>query len=548
MKAAFWAAAFPDQSRHEWRDMEHRLAGRTVFRPRFGNLTTSDILLILICAGIALLRWQIISASPEPSGLDGGNWLAIGHQMLGSGWRSALALYPPVVPLLMAVLGSFWGPMLAAEALATVSSLAPSIGVYVLMRETLRVRAAILAGLLATSATVGEAAAWGGYPQLLGLGAVALLLWAVNRFVLMPDPARAFVISVFLFLALASNELVGVSALVIAGIYLVVRLRQIGPQVRSGPRLLAVSLVIATLPSALLIPVYVAIGRGYVENEATRVSNQHVDIANLFSNLNNLFKDNVGLWYVILAIAFASPLILLVKRVEARRRQRNGFGRPLAAASTAVMLAVVIGALAIGEVRLLYLLPVAMIISLGAWWTLLAQARGPIAASLDHVLVGVMALVLAVEAALLMPTFQAQVQWYTVLSPGLVSGLHDLDRVADRHAIIAVSPAANPTNQDGWPLGWWVEGLLGRPTYSASDFQWLNTRDERTRATIANDMFAPSKGIGYAIGIAQKHQIQYLVVATGWKGYQQWISGKPPPTAVSPVTQNESVLILSVRD
>ena len=326
------------------------------------------------------------------------------------------------------------------------------------------------------------------------------------------------------------------------------RLRQIGPQVRPGPRLLAVSLVVATLPSALLIPVYVAIGRGYVENEATRVSNQHVDIANLFSNLNNLFKDNVGLWYVILAIAFASPLILLVKRVEARRRQRNGFGRPLAAASTAVMLAVVIGALAIGEVRLLYLLPVAMIISLGAWWTLLAQARGPIAASLDHVLVGVMALVLAVEAALLMPTFQAQVQWYTVLSPGLVSGLHDLDRVADRHAIIAVSPAANPTNQDGWPLGWWVEGLLGRPTYSASDFQWLNTRDERTRATIANDMFAPSKGIGYAIGIAQKHQIQYLVVATGWKGYQQWISGKPPPTAVSPVTQNESVLILSVRD
>ena len=90
--------------------------------------------------------------------------------------------------------------------------------------------------------------------------------------------------------------------------------------------------------------------------------------------------------------------------------------------------------------------------------------------------------------------------------------------------------------------------MLGRPTYSASDFQWLNTRDERTRATIANDMFAPSKGIGYAIGIAQKHQIQYLVVATGWKGYQQWISGKPPPTAVSPVTQNESVLILSVRD
>jgi hypothetical protein len=155
-----------------------------------------------------------------------------------------------------------------------------------------------------------------------------------------------------------------------------------------------------------------------------------------------------------------------------------------------------------------------------------------------------MAAVLALECALGIATFQAQVQWYTALSPGIVSGFQQLNRIAPRDAALAISPAA--AVQDGWPLGWWAEGLLDRPTYYASDPTWLNFPIEQRNAAIANRMFDPTVGLSGAIELARANHINYIVVATGWQGYRAWASKGGGLEGATVVIDTDSLLVVSV--
>src|SRR6266480_635631 len=124
------------------------------------RLLPSDVLAVTLLFGIAALRWYVASSFAEPSGLDEGNWLAYGRSIFGSHSRSASLAYPPLVPVLMLAITQLVGPFRGAELLGAVSSIMPGAGLYVLLRHRLRLRAALLAALLALSATMGEAEAW----------------------------------------------------------------------------------------------------------------------------------------------------------------------------------------------------------------------------------------------------------------------------------------------------------------------------------------------------------------------------------------------------
>jgi hypothetical protein len=198
------------------------------------------------------------------------------------------------------------------------------------------------------------------------------------------------------------------------------------------------------------------------------------------------------------------------------------------------------------ETRLFFLLPIAICIALGAWWKLVIDSQGIVVRSLDGVLIGAMTLILVLESELGLAAFPGQVQWYTTLTPGVVAGLNELDRLAPRDAVLAVGPAPKQgIDQQGWPLGWWVEGLLDRPTYFASDLQWLNTADERRRATLANRIFSPSEGVAGAVGLARTNGIRYIVVATGWAGYRAWVAAGPSLDGARVVIDTDSLLVIS---
>jgi hypothetical protein len=376
---------------------------------------------------------------------------------------------------------------------------------------------------------------------------MALMLWAMDCYATTQRLRWAWVASLFLFLTLATNELIGAATLLIAGLFLLLRVRLAQRLDRPTLERLGVAVIIGALPSVLLTPTYLALITGYLQNAATKASNQQLTVVNLLSNFDNIFQDNPGFWYVMLLVTVFSPVILLLGGSRNRRRARLWFGRPLGTTATAILAPTLALLLLIRDVRFLYILPIAIAAGAGAWWSLLTHSTGRVASGLDTTLVVSLSLVLLVESALGMAAYQNDVEWYAALTPSEVSAFQQLDRIAPHHAVLAVSPAAKAgSDQQGWPLGWWVEGLLDRPTYFASDLQWLNTADERRRARLANQLYDPSLGISSAITLARANHINFIIVATGWQGYREWISTGGPLIGASEVVENDSIVVFAV--
>jgi hypothetical protein len=498
--------------------------------------TGADMAFVALLLTIAALRWLAINSVPEPSGVDAGNWLAFGHSFLGSHSRSASVVIPPFVPMLVLAFGAVFGQLKGIQVLAAMASLAPAAGAYVLLRRHVGFRAVLLAGLIAPAMTTGEATAWGGYPQLIGLGLLPLILWALDRFVTERRLQWAWATSILLFLGLFTSDLIGAASVVIALVFLVLRTLQVDKAERPSRRLLSLGFIISAIPSMTLIPIYLGLASGVLHNAATKVTSQRVGLANLLPSLTNLFKENVYFWYLLLVIALLSPLVLL-----ARRRQ------PLAAAATAILAPTVGAVLILHELRVLFLLPLAIACGLGAIWNLLATSGQLRFISFDSGLIAGLGLALAVESGLGIVAYQHEVQWYTVLTPGLISGLRQMDKVAPRDSVLAVSQAPNPSNQNGWPAGWWVEGLLDRPTYYVSSLEWLNFADERRRATAANQMFGSPDGMTGTIRLARSYGVTYIVAAKGWPDYREWVSRGGALEGAKPVIDTESLLVLSLN-
>ena len=503
---------------------------------------TLDLLFAVYLLAIGILRLSVISSFPEPSGLDGGNWLAFGNALFGAHFRSASVVYPPLIPLITIAFAKVWGPLRGIEILAAVVSLAPAAGIYLPLRRHLGVRAVLLAGLLAPAATTGEAAAWGGYPQLLGLGLLGAVLWALDRFTHTHSLKWAGAASVLIFLTLLTSDLIGVATVVIAIVFVIIRLVMFSDSERPSGKRLAVAVLIGAAPSITLTPIYAALAAGVLGNQVNKGAYQ-LTFSTLLPTLDNLLKDNVDLWHLLLVVALLSPIALVFRRARPVNQE--------AAATLATTIAMLF---ALRDDRLFFLLPIGVVLGAGSWWMLLTDPRRPLMwwttmphlrpplfLTFDNVLVTTAAAILVLQSALGISTFQSQVGFYSTLTPGIVSGLEMLDRVAPHEATLAVGPA--PRN--GWPFGWWVEGLLNRPTVYASNLRWLNFPDERRRASLANEMFSARVGIDGAIVLAKTNGISYIVVASEWPGYRVWLSNGRPLATSMVLVSNESILIIS---
>lgn len=493
-----------------------------------------DSIFVAYLIVIAALRWQVIASLPEPSGIDPGNWLAFGHSLSGSHSRSSSIVYPPVVPLIVAAFGAVWGSLTGIQVLAVVTSIAPAAGTYVLLRRPLGVRAALLAGFLAPAASTSEPVAWGGYPQLIGLGLLPVLIWTLDRFILTQKRTWIFGASFIFLVTVGTSHLMGAAAGAIALVFTLLRIALLDSQRRPPPRLLFQASLIIALPSLTLVPTYIGLVKGGVLKSES-IKGSQVDFAEAIRiYLDNIFKDNVLWWYLLLAIALLSPLILLWRR-----------NHTLAVVAAAILVPTLASLLVLHEVRFAFLLPISGAIGFGACWSILADSRHRLLPNVDKVLIGAMSIAVIFQSVAGMNTFRQQAQWYEVLSPGMVLGLQQLNKMAPNDATLAVSPGPGHAGTEKWPFGWWVEGILDRPTDYASSYEWLNFSDERTRAAVANPMFEPTNGLATAIGLAREHGISYIVIAKGWSGYRDWVSGASLAGA-RVVIDSESLMVIAV--
>nr|MBA2520787.1 glycosyltransferase family 39 protein [Chloroflexia bacterium] len=119
---------------------------------------------------------------PLPTGLDGGQWLALGRGLFGDG-RSTAGAYPPLVPLLTELIGSLTTPGTTLKLIAIGSLLATLVSIYLVARDRLGpwLGLAVVATIGPASA-VTEPVAFGGYPQQLAFAFLLLATWVLARF------------------------------------------------------------------------------------------------------------------------------------------------------------------------------------------------------------------------------------------------------------------------------------------------------------------------------------------------------------------------------
>ena len=431
----------------------------------FALCTSLFLGLAVAVRAMVQLRWGTVT------GLDTGNWLTLGHAWLGDSTTGTDSTYPPVVPVAVALLGELLSPLatfvlLGAVATATYGGCAA----LVLWRAGCGWWSLPLALVLTGGSAAGEAVAWGGFPQLLGLGLALLVLYLFAELLVAPTVRTAWTLGGATLLLGATSHLVLAEAAVASA--LMVLLRFLSPLPRPtwrGLRRLSSVYVRALVPCLLLLPLYLRLTATVGDSFAARRDGQ--SRADLLHAVDLVIRELPALWRPAIVCALLLPLVLW--------RERH---RPLWLVSASLSLVLTLVAVASPEPRFAYLVPLLVVAAGG-----LLASSGPLTTRplLHRLGVTVLAIGLAASAVRGLDTFPGQVRYYGSYVPaGTIEALDDLRSGASRDAVVLVPPVRSI------PFGWWIEGYGQREAFVGSSPQWLNFPRERQRAALAVRLFS----------------------------------------------------------
>jgi hypothetical protein len=484
-------------------------------RSRFDPATIAAVLLIIVIAG---RRWW--QMGPYPTGLDGGQWLALGRGLFSEG-RSSAGAYPPLVPFLTHLLRSLTEPSTALKLMAVSSLVTVLIAIYLVARDGLGPWLG-----LAALATVGQASvlteptAFGGYPQHLAFAGLLLASWGVAHTL---ESGRG---SWFL---VATAGLTG--AALAHHVYYPLTLGTCG---------LAWLLWLATRPfpgliwrrSGLLLAAIAISALAFVPTAIGFVRNGYappLDASGLNSWAAFQYGTREAAWlWLLIAIAGAVSLA-----VTAPSRHRDPVWQ--------VAVALVAGSGAIfavtGEVRLLPPVLTGAVLGLGyGWLWLVDRIRSQRGRNLP--LVGVFLL----PALLWLPAdteATRYAEFYRTLDQPLLGAAAAIE-AASPDGIVAVRQ-----DRRGWPIGWWLEGLTTARIAVGSDPRWLGFPAEREQAALVDRFFGQRLDSDQLRALAAETGVEVLALRKWeWIGWQRWLEEPRPPVEV--VYDDDDLLVLRV--
>jgi MFS family permease len=408
------------------------------------------------------------------------------------------------------------------QAMAFAAGAAPAIGAYVLLYGWgLGWRSAVLAGFLAPSAGTGEAMAWGGYPQLIGIGLLPVFVLALDRFLVARDFRTAIPAALLLLASLATSDLVGPITVVVGLVYLAVRYAVLRKQAEGNSfRNLLLGMALSIVLALPLAPIYLGLVPGAITNHPVPTS-----VLNDTASIQSVIGDFRTFWTVCIGAALLTPVALIA------RRDYRLIVVSLSVIATSVALMVTGG---IG--RPAYLLPLGVVIGLGAWTSAIDRLPDWIRSSFNAAIITC----LVIDVIIGTQHFADQQSYYSVINPGLVQGLTKLSAVSGSQQVVAVSPA-----QNDWALGWWVEGAASKRTIYAGNPIYLNFQDEKARNTIANRIFSPENDLETSRQLARDAGAAYLFIDKKWSDYSVWSSHGRGAGPAAVVYENDSVLIVA---
>ncbi|MEY2469633.1 MAG: hypothetical protein QOF21_2331, partial [Actinomycetota bacterium] len=141
-----------------------------------------DAVFVILTLVVIAIRAKALANGGAPPGFDGGDWLAVGHGLFGNAVRPSGATAAPFVPALVALSVSIVGRQAAFVGAGALCSVIPGIGAYIALRRfSPGVGATLLGGLALAAAWVGEPASWGGYPQLVAIGLLPIVVMTADH-------------------------------------------------------------------------------------------------------------------------------------------------------------------------------------------------------------------------------------------------------------------------------------------------------------------------------------------------------------------------------
>ncbi len=470
----------------------------------------SWLLPLAIIGAIGARRWGQLG-SPV-SGLDGGQWLALGRGLLGGEGRSTDGAYPPLVPLLVTAMRTLVGPMVAARAVGIGSLALVMIAVYLAARGGSNPWfATMAAATVGMASVVAEPVAYGGYPQNYALAALVAGTYALGRFFTAGGRWRlAGAAAAMAAAALAHHMYFPVTAVVAIGVWLVwlttrpaagmARRRTLGAVVAGG---IAIA---CYLPTAIAFRL-----AGY--DPPVNANHQ-----GFWAALRYGVREAPTIWTVVLVAGVIGLLLTW------RERHATWSVTASMIAATALLFPVT------SEVRLLPPLilggTLGLTLGLQAIWGWLRE-RGTWPGRLAWG--AVVAATLA--PALLWPRADAQandfVRYYRVVDPGLLAVARFVDRYPET-GLVAVRESPR-----GWPVGWWFEGLTDARVAVGSNEKWLGFPSERDQARVASALFGGRRTGAAEVKVAHDEGVELLVFRKWeWIGWKRWQAEPSPATEV----------------
>jgi hypothetical protein len=455
---------------------------------------------------IGLVRFATFTNGDGPATIDSGNWLAFAESIFGGGGRDPSIVYPPLIPFLTHIAVAVFGLTSGIALVAAFSSIIPAAGLYIALTMArvgpVRVFPVMLvAGL----GSVGEAASWGGFPQLWSMGMLPIGVVLASVVCDRPTRRTALQLGAVLMFALATSHL---GALVLVGA-LVVSVAVDAAVHRSRTRVHAVvGLVpLVVLPSVWLIPTYLKLIDAVVLHPNEFAVLDNLTPASALSGLANVAPETQGLWQLLVALGFLAPFLGSRDRTSVAWR-----------ATTTLLISVVVLLAVTRESRYLSFVPFVTAATVGVWIDDRLRRPVDIEAGVRK-WVGLVVVVLSTAVVVQVQQGHSgladQRDFYGRLTDDLVSAIFVADDTAPNDGAIAI-PSLNDA-----PLGWWVEGLTEHDVIYGSPLRWLNFSDEVERATIANTIFDPTFPNASSVGLLNDAEVSVLILPRQWAWYEE---------------------------
>jgi hypothetical protein len=470
-------------------------------RLRRPNLETTIVL--IVAAAVAVVRFVVLNGA-APATIDSGNWLSFAESWFSDSSRDSSITYPPVVPALTELFTRVFGLSVGIAVLGALAATAPALGAHYALGAAGAGRLRVVPVLLLLGAgSIGEAAAWGGFPQLIAMGILPVALLATLHFLDTPSRRTALWLGALLATMMAVSHFVALVGIVsvVAAIEIDTIIKKRVPITRAHLR----HTHWLMLPAIPLVTVYVKLVRAVVLEPNEFATLDNLTWGNALSRLDALYPEFPSLWQLLIPLALATPLFAWALR--------HTLGWRIV---TSLLLAITNLTLLTRESRYLYFVPIIAVLSFGVWAGELL-ARRPWAderrliRTTTYALGAIVAVSVGVQLQSGLDRFGAQRDFYAVLSPGVVEAIH----VAGDATTTARPVIALPSLHDA-PLGWWVEALTDDPVLYGSPLRWLNFSAEVEQAATANAIFHPTFPDSETMDLLDASDVGVLVIPRRW--------------------------------